>query len=84
MDPAVDVEDLAGRHLEPVGEERDAGTSDWVGVVDVPSERGSCRPGVFERSEAGDLLGGHRSHRSGGDEVDADLVGAEVSREVAR
>src|SRR5213078_997815 len=60
---AVDVDELAGREREPVGEEGDARAGDGAGVVDVPAERGAVGPHVLELGEPGDRPGRHRADR---------------------
>jgi sugar phosphate permease len=59
VDPAINVDDRAGRRREPVTEQRDAGTSGGRAVVDVPAERRAFLPHLLETVEAGDRLGRH-------------------------
>src|SRR6478735_3407601 len=82
VEAAVDVDDLARRRREPVGEQRRAGPCRGHRVVDVPAEGGPLRPGVLELLEPGDRLGGRGADRTGRDEVAAHLAGAEVPGEV--
>lgn len=52
-------------------------------VGQVPADRGAVVPHVRQLLEAGDGLGGHRLDRAGRDQVAADTLGAQVTREVA-
>src|SRR3954453_20009252 len=58
MGSAVDVDQLAGDLLRPIGEQEADGPGDWGRVVRVPAERGLCRPARGELVEAFDPAGG--------------------------
>src|SRR5690606_120858 len=83
VDAAVHVDDFAGGGGEPVGEQCGASAGGGFAVLDVPAEGGGLGPHVGHAFEAGDALGGHGGEGAGGDEVDADALGAEVFGQVA-
>src|SRR5262245_29482995 len=81
VEPTIDVHHLTGRCREQVGEQGDAGAGDWFRVLHVPTERRACGPHGLELIEARNALGRDRAERARGHEVDADALGAEVTRE---
>src|SRR5438270_9196288 len=83
VEAAVDVHHLAGRRREPVREESHARTGHRFGIAQVPAQRRPLGPDVLEAVEAGDATRGDGAQRAGADEVHADPVAAEVTRQIA-
>src|SRR3954454_6360026 len=83
VEAAVHVQDLAGDATTEVRQQEQHGVGDRAGVERVPAERRLLLPQAGERLEPRDALGGRRLDRAGGDEVHADVLLAQVARQVA-
>ncbi len=82
MEPAVDVDDLAGRRRDQ-SDSRATQEGDRLGVGDVPSQGRPLLSHLLEGVEAGDRLAGHGPDGTGGHQVDPDAPLPEVASQVA-
>src|SRR5712691_2470808 len=79
---AVDVNGFAGYTGAGVGEEEGGGGADFGGV-DVALQRGPLGLHLEHVAETGDAARGQRFDGTGGDGVDANILGAEIVGEIA-
>ena len=82
MVAAVDVHDFACRGRAPVREQDARHFRDRCPILAVPPERRPLSPGALKFLEARDALCGHRPEWPGRQRIDADLMLAQVSRQV--
>ncbi len=82
MVTAIDVDHRAGGGREPVAEQCHDGPGHGARVGDVPTQRGSLSPHVFEGREPGDGPSRHGLDRSGRHQVHPDARRAEITGQI--
>src|SRR5439155_416893 len=70
-------------HVEEVAQEDGDRPTDRRSVLQTPAERSPFFPYLFEILKAGDAARGERRQRSRANSIDANLVTAEVSRQIS-
>ena len=74
---------FASRCREPIAEHHDARLGNGRRIGHVPAKWCPLAPHIFELLEAGDALRRHRLHGTGGDEIAADALRAQVFGQIA-
>src|SRR5882724_2221646 len=75
---AVDVDGFTG----DAGREKECGGGADFASVNVAAERSAFGVALEHVAEAGDAAGGERFEWTGGDSVDANILGAEIAGEI--
>src|SRR4029077_7589797 len=80
--PAVDMHQLAGGHIQIVRKQGHDSAADRSPVLQIPAQRRPYSPHLFKILEARDATRSHRGERSRANGVDANLVTAEIARQI--